>query len=121
MGMVRSAVLRTALGFVFASSCPGAFARECNPDQLVCGIDPYTYQCPPCPPRGVADSSSAAPSGLGNEQYRRSLESYLDRLEHARERDPDGPLIGYREGVQRYREGITLYRQSVRVQASRPE
>jgi hypothetical protein len=120
--MVKQSLYCMALG-ILVSASSYAFARDCNPEKITCGTDPYTFQCPPCPPGGVhfADPNSGALSGAAAEHYRRSLESYLDGLEAARERDPNASLVGYREGVQRYREGITLYRESVRSRVSRGE
>ncbi len=83
-------------------AAPG-FARDCAPEKRICGEDPYTFSCPPCPPNGALSATNRA------ESYRSSLETYRTDVEADRAQGKL-PLAGYRGAIDGYRQGIKEYR-----------
>lgn len=78
--------------------------RNCAPDKEVCGIEPRTFECPPCPPEGV-QLRTANP-----EDYRVSLEQYREKIDRdlkVGKIDKDeykGAIKGYRGAIADYKD-----------------
>lgn len=83
-----------------------AHAAECNPPQRMCGDDPYTYLCPPCPPHRLNDSAVAA------ERYRQALEGYRQQMDDTLKAG-DTPFPAYKAAIGKYHDGITDYKSAI--------
>lgn len=71
-------------------------ARNCAPDKVMCGVEPRTYGCPPCPKHGKLNDAAEA------EGYRQDLEGYRVALDKSL-KDGEIGMDGYREGIKTYK------------------
>jgi hypothetical protein len=110
----RAAIAGLLAGTVLSASAPAA--QPCYPKQTLCGTEPLTYQCPPCPPGSVHLALPAK-----DQAYREAVEAYSEELEPNSAVPKSDPVVHYEKALEKYNDVLSTYKDAVEATSDEPK